>query len=120
MKPVKNLLSREQIQQDLEQMQYDPESEDSLHQLLTHQVLKREYEGCLQTIDTIIEYHSGTSQLYLNRGLVLYRLGLLGEAIESVEKSLELDRDNQDAKTLLERLQYRLKAMRDYTCPIYQ
>ncbi len=75
---LKNYLTHDKIKQEIEQMQYNPDSEDSLHELLTHQVLKRQFEECLDTIDKIIEIHSATSQLYLNRGLVLYRLGLLG------------------------------------------
>ncbi|MDQ5869383.1 MAG: hypothetical protein M3530_06600 [Thermoproteota archaeon] len=74
----------------------------------------------MDTLETIGDNFGVTSELLLQKGICNYRLGYLEDAISCCEDSIELDQTNERSKKLLEKLQYRLKAMRDYTCPIYQ
>jgi len=119
MKEIKNYLSKQKIRQQLEQSANNPNSLDNLYSLATRQLLRHEYELCLDTLDKIAALYNPTSQFYVNRSLCLIRLNRLTEAIESLEKCLELDETNQDGKVLLQKLQEKIERLRKYTMEVY-
>lgn len=115
---IRNLKSQQEIKAEIELMSQD--SLDYLLALAAKYILKREYEPALDTIDRIILCHNGTSQLLLNRALVLTKLQLLGDAIESLSESLELDENNEGAIKLKQILEERVDKLRKYSMGIYQ
>jgi Tfp pilus assembly protein PilF len=78
-----------------------------------------EYGLAIQTLDRIIELHEGTSQLYLNKALCEYRIGEINDATSSLQTSLELDPNNQDSETFLQKLKDRLQQLRNYSMMVY-
>ena len=59
-------------------------------------------------LNNIAELYEPTSQLYLNKALCNYHLGYIEDKIDCCNDALELDEDNEDATTLLQKLETNL------------
>jgi tetratricopeptide (TPR) repeat protein len=112
-------MSRDDIKQEIERIEYNPNSLDALHSDAVRCIKSKQYEECLDILDNIAELYEPTSQLYLNKALCNYHLGYIEDAIDCCKDALELDEDNQSASTLLAKLQERLDRVRKYTMSVY-
>lgn len=114
MHKVTNILTKTKITADIENLTFDVDSYDNLHSLATQYVLEKDYESCLDVLVKIEELHGPSSQLNLQKGICLYRLGYIKNAIDELEQSLVLDEANQDANLLLPRLKQKLENLSKY------
>lgn len=113
-------MSREDIKKEIEKLEYNPESLANLQNEAKQAVKNKEYLEAYAILGRIEELYDKSSQHLVNKALILYRLGEIQESIDTCKESLELDCDNQDASTLLQKLEDRLKKLRDYTMGVYQ
>jgi tetratricopeptide (TPR) repeat protein len=60
-------------------------------------VRQKKYEPALEIFDRIIAENPNITEVWNNRGVALYGLGRLDEALQSYEQSLTLDGENMDA-----------------------
>jgi tetratricopeptide (TPR) repeat protein len=111
--------SRDKIKQEIARLEYNPESLDALHEDAVRCIKSKQYEECLYILNNIAELYEPTSQLYLNKALCNYHLGYIEDAMDCCRDSLELEPDNENATTLLSKLQERLDKLRKYTMGIY-
>lgn len=119
MYPVKKILTKDFLKQDIDQLTYNPDSFDSLHSKAEKYVKDKQWLECLEVLDKIQALFGETSQLYLNKALCLYRLGDIRDGILCLEESLKVDLSNEAALIMLGKLKDRLKSMRDYTMSVY-
>ncbi len=96
MKPT----SRNQLQKEIDQMDFDSESFDNLYSIATRSILKHDYCGCLDILNRIILIHGESAQLLLNRSICQIRLKEYSDALESLERILELDPEFTEALKL--------------------
>ena len=119
MYPVKKILTKDFLKQDIDQLTY------TLTRLIVYiQKLRNtsRISNGLHAWKFSIRYKPcfrETSQLYLNKALCLYRLGDIRDGILCLEESLKVDLSNEAALIMLGKLKDRLKSMRDYTMSVY-
>lgn len=119
MYPVKKILTKDFLKQDIDQLTYNPDSLDSLHSKAEKYVKDKQWLTCLEVLDKIQALFGETSQLYLNKALCLYRLGDIRDGTLCLEESLKVDLSNEATLIMLGKLKDRLKSMRDYTMSVY-
>ena len=85
-------------------LQIDPLDAEALDRLARLRFGQQRYAEALERYRTLLEINPGSAQTHANRGVTLYYLGRVDEAIRSLEQALSLDPDLKTARTALERL----------------
>lgn len=107
-------MSRSDIKEEIEKIEYDPESLTNLQKESEDCLRRKEYLEAYAILCRIEELFEPTAKLYLNRGICLYRLGEIKEAFESLEQSLQIDESNGYAIKLKEMIEQKLDRLAKY------
>jgi tetratricopeptide (TPR) repeat protein len=114
MKPIKNFMDKDKIASELERLKYNPESLPNLQKEAEDCVRRKEYLEAYAILSRIEELYEPTSQLLVNKSLCLIRLQELNEALVTLEESMKLDPENQDAIKLKGMIEQKLDRLRKY------
>jgi len=117
---IKNFVTRDKIKSDLEQIDYQPDSIDNLHDLATRYVIERDYESCLETLLKIEELYGSDTQSLLNQSICLIRLSRLEEAIQTLSRAIEFNPEFIEGLKLKSVIEEKIDRLRKYVFPVYQ
>ena len=113
-------MSKEKIKQEIARLEYNPDSLDALHSEAVRCVKLKQYEECIDILNKIADLYEPTSELYLNKALCNYHLGYIEDSMACCRDALALDEDNENASTLLAKLQDKMDRLRKYTMEVYR
>ena len=102
------------IKQEIEKRNYNPDSLDNLQSEAENAVRNKQYLEAYAILGRIEELYDATPQLLVNKALCLFRLQELKEAIVSLDESLSLQPDNDDAIRLKGMIEQKLDRLAKY------
>ena len=81
---------------------FDPLDEEAIDRLARLRFGQQRYEVALELFERLLEVTPEAAQAHANRGATLYYLGLIEEAVRSLEHALSLDPTLETARSALE------------------
>lgn len=107
-------MSKEKIASEIEKLEYNPDSLSNLQSEAEEAVKNKQFLEVYSILGRIEELYDATPQLLVNKALCLFRLQELKDALVTLEESLSLQPDNEDAIRLKGMIEQKLDRLAKY------